>query len=149
MEHSEWRDNDGADSCSYYSEDELCNKIIGKLEIKSRLHKSALENGVFEGGMSSRWLEIGTDSIIYYTPSGEIADRGDCSCSNGTLIIDWEKGDNLPENAKIYFKSPDFVELRYYDFPFSFKTMQYDSLKEKSNPTKIIGTIRQNAYNNK
>jgi hypothetical protein len=139
---SEWRDKNGPDSCSYYSENELCVRIIGKLKIKSRLHKSSLENGVFQGGMSSRWLEISKDSIKYFTPSGDLADKGKYTCTNGTLRIDWKKGDNLPEEAKIHFNSSDFVELRYYDFPFSFNSFQYDSLKGKINPTKIIGTIK-------
>jgi hypothetical protein len=142
VEHSEWRDNNGPDSCSYYSENETCKKLIGKLEIKSRLHKNSLDNGIFEGGMSSRWLEIKKDSITYYTPNGEIDDRGKCNCSNGKLKIDWEKGDNLPEEATVHFNSKDFVELRYYDFPFYFNTLKYDTLKTKSNPTKIIGTIK-------
>lgn len=141
-EHSEWRDNNGPDSCSYYTKDESCKKLIGKLQIKSRLHKGALENGVFEGGMSSRWLEITKNSIIYYTPNGEISDKGDCVCSEGILKIEWEKGDNLPDEATIYFNSQDFVELRYYDFPFSFSTLQYDTLSEPNNPTKIVGTIK-------
>lgn len=141
-EKSEWRDKNGVDSCSFFSEVELCNKIIGKLEIKSRLHKNAFENGIFEGGISSRWLVIKKDSIKYFAPSGEITDKGSCSCSNGKLKIDWENGDNLPEEAIIYFNSADFVELRYYDFPFSFNTLQYDSLKSPNNPTKIVGIIK-------
>lgn len=92
--------------------------------------------------MSSRWLEIKKDSIKYYTPNGEIDDRGKCSCSNGKLKINWEKGDNLPEEATVHFNSKDFVELRYYDFPFYFSTLHYDTLKTKSNATKIIGTIK-------
>lgn len=95
VEQSEWRDNDGVDSCSYYSKNELCDRIIGKLEIKSRLHKSALKNGVFEGGVSSRWLEISHDSIKYYAPSGEVADRGNCNCKHGILNVNWEKGDKF------------------------------------------------------
>ncbi|PHR24532.1 MAG: hypothetical protein COA38_16385 [Fluviicola sp.] len=141
VEDSEWRDNDGPDSCSYFSKDEMCEMVIGKLNIRSRLHKGVLENGVFEGGMSSRWLEIEENTISYYTPNGEIADKGNCSCSEGILKIEWEKGDNLPEEANIYFNSEDFVELRYYDYPFSFSTFKYDTLKPKNNPTKIIGTI--------
>jgi hypothetical protein len=92
--------------------------------------------------MSSRWFQISKDSIIYFAPNGEIEDKGNCSCSEGILKIDWEKGDNLPEKATIYFNSPDFVELRYYDYPFSFNKLQYDSLKSPNNPTKIIGTIK-------
>lgn len=140
--HSVWRDNNGPDSCSFYAKDIVCEKIIGKLEIKSRLHKGTLEKGIFEGGMSSRWLEISKKSIMYFAPNGEIADKGDCSCSEGILKIDWEKGDNLPEEVTIYFNSSDFVELRYYDYPFSFNTLQYDSLRKPNNPTKIIGTIK-------
>lgn len=140
-EHSEWRDNNGADSCSYFSTSETCKHIIGKLNIQSRLHKGAFENAVFTGGMSSRWLEIAEDSIIYYAPDGKIADRGSCTCSDGILKIDWDKGDHLPEVADVHFNSENFVELRYYDYPFSFSTFQYDTLKPKNNPTKIIGTI--------
>ncbi|MCT4562120.1 MAG: hypothetical protein N4A41_12175 [Crocinitomicaceae bacterium] len=140
-EHSEWRDNDGADSCSYFSKKVACENIIGKLNIRSRLHKGALENGVFEGGMSSRWLEIEENSIVYYAPDGKIADKGSCNCSDGVLKVNWEKGDNLPAKAEIYFNSESFVELRYYDYPFSFDTFTYDTLKPKNNPTKIIGTI--------
>lgn len=141
-EHSEWRDNNGADSCSYYSNEESCNKILGKFEIKSRVHKGAYEKDVFNGGQSSRWLIIKEKSIEYYDPSGEIADKGTCNCEKGKLNIKWEKGDNLPERATIYFNSPDFVELRYYDYPFSMGDIQYDKSKRKNNPTKIIGTIK-------
>ena len=140
-DHSEWRDNDGPDSCSYFSEAETCKNIIGKLNVRSRLHKGALENGVFEGGMSSRWLQIEENSITYYAPDGKVADKGSCSCSDGVLKIGWEKGDNLPEEADIYFNSENFVELRYYDYPFSFNSLKYDTLQPKNNPTKIIGII--------
>ena len=139
--NSEWRDKNGVDSCNYYPESELCSRIVGKLVIKSRLHKNSLENGVFEGGISSRWLKIDKDSIKYYKPSGEIADRGSCNCSDGELKIVWEKGLNLPVNAQVYFNSSDLVELRYYDYPFSFNTLDYDSSKGKTNPTKITGLM--------
>jgi len=142
QEKSEWRDKNGVDSCSIYFENELCQKIIGKLIINSRLHKGAFEKDVFEGGVSSRWLEISKDSIKYYTPSGDLADAGKCSCDRGILKISWENGANLPKEATIYFNSPNFVELRYYDYPFSFNTMLYDSLQKKNNPTKIVGIIR-------
>lgn len=140
--HSEWRDNNGIDSCSYFSDGESCDKILGKLEIKSRLHKGALEKDIFEGGMSHRWFEITKDSISYYKSIDEITDKGSCNCSNGKLKINWENGNNVPKEAIIYFNSPDFVELRYYDYPFSMNTFQYDSTLEQNNPTKIIGIIK-------
>lgn len=138
---SEWRDNNKADSVSFYTSIESCNKIIGKLKIKSRLHKNLIEKGVFEGGMSSRWLEIKKDSIIYFTPNGEIADRGRCDCKDGILNVNWEVRYNRPMEYKIHFNSKDFVELRYYDYPFSFDTFTYDTSKDPINPTKIIGII--------
>lgn len=141
---SEWRDHDGPDSCSYYDNIQVCKKLNGRLNIISRLHKGALEKGVFEGGMSSRWLEIKKESIVYFKPSGEIADKGTCSCENGVLKIDWESGANLPEKATVYFRSADTVELRYYDYPFSFNNLKYDSLKPKTNPTKILGIVSPN-----
>jgi hypothetical protein len=136
---SEWRDNNGLDSCSFYSSKETCTKIIGKLNIKSRLHKN--KEGVFEGGISSRWLVITKDSIIYFSPTGEVADRGKCKCEDGKLTVNWAIGDNLPEKAIIHFNNPKYVELRYYDYPFSFNRLEYDSTKTKSNPTKIIGEM--------
>lgn len=72
-ESSEWRDQNGPDNCSYYSDTESCSKIKGKLNMISRLHKGALEEGLFEGGISSRWFEIKDKSIVYFKPSGEIA----------------------------------------------------------------------------
>lgn len=143
-ETSEWRDHNGADSCSYYSPKETCPNIIGKLNIITRLHKNILEEGVFEGGMSSRWLEIEKNSITYYTPSGKMADRGTCQCKNGQMKIKWEIGDNLPKEATVYFSSPDTVELRYYDFPFDFNNFSYDKSEKPTNPTKILGTIEKN-----
>lgn len=117
--------------------------MVGKLSIESRLHKNALEDVVFAGGISRRWLEIKQDSIIYYNPKGEIEDQGSCECIDGKIKITWEVGNNLPKEALVYFNSADRVELRYYDYPFSFNTFQYDSIKEKNNPTKIIGIIRE------
>ncbi|MDX1279521.1 hypothetical protein, partial [Oceanihabitans sediminis] len=38
-----WRDNNEKDSISFYSSNESCEKIIGKLKIKSRLHKNLME----------------------------------------------------------------------------------------------------------
>ncbi|MNK05529.1 hypothetical protein D3C87_234120 [compost metagenome] len=140
-EQSIWRDNDGADSCSYYSTNESCEKVLGKLMIRSRLHKDLLENKIFEGGLSSRWLEIGKDSIHYFTPDGELVDKGSCHCANGIMKIDWKIGENLPEECEIYFNSADFVELRYYDHPFNFNVFEYETEKKADNPTKIIGTI--------
>lgn len=141
-EHSEWRDKNGPDSCSYYSESETCDQLYGKLEISSRLHKNAFEKDVFSGGMSSRWLVINEETIEYYSPSGDIADKGTCTCKNGKLKISWEKGENLPEEAIVYFNSPDNVELRYYDFPYSMNNFQYDKASDKINPTKIVGILK-------
>lgn len=138
---SEWRDHNGSDSCSYYAKEESCDKIIGRLHIQSRLHKNTLTDGVFEGGMSSRWLEIGENSITYFKPSGEVADKGKCQCKNGKLKTNWEFGDNLPEECDIYFNDANSVELRYHDYPYDFNTFSYDTTKPQSNPTKIIGII--------
>jgi len=138
---SEWRDNNAIDSASFYSTSESCSKIIGKLKIKSRLHKNLLKKGVFEGGMSSRWFEIRKDSIFYFAPNGEIADRGKCNCKNGVLKVDWHTRFNRPMEYKIHFNSSDFVELRYYDFPFSFDTFEYDTTQKPTNPTKLIGVM--------
>lgn len=71
VEHSEWKDHNGKDFCAFYSEEKACDKFMGKLAIITRLHKGALEKDVFEGGMSSRWLEIKDKSITYFKPSGE------------------------------------------------------------------------------
>jgi hypothetical protein len=136
-----WRDHNVKDSASFYASKEACNKIIGTLKITSRLHKNLLEKDVFGGGMSSRWLEIRKDSIFYYTPTGEIADQGKCSCKNGILKVDWKKRYKDQMKYNIYFNSSDFVELRYYDYPYSFDTFEYDTSKEPTNPTKIIGTL--------
>ncbi|WP_300661833.1 hypothetical protein [Fluviicola sp.] len=143
-ESSEWRDHNGPDFCSYYSQMSTCDKVKGRINIISRLHKGALEKGVFGGGLSSRWFEIKKGSIVYFEPSGEIADKGTCSCENGVLKIDWELGDNVPEECAVYFNSPDTVEFRYYDYPFRFNSLQYDSLKPKTNPTKILGVLIPN-----
>lgn len=140
-ESSEWRDHNGPDNCSYYSDKESCSRILGKLNMISRLHKGTLEKGVFEGGLSSRWFEIKDKSIVYFKASGEIADKGQCDCKDGILKINWESGANLPEESRIYFRSADSVELRYYDYPFDFMALRYDSLKPKTNPTKILGVI--------
>lgn len=137
---SEWRDDENTDHPSHYSPQESCKKIIGRINIISRLHKNA--SGIFEGGMSSRWLEIQEDSAIYFKPSGEVADKGKCDCQNGVLQIDWKLGDNLPEECTIYFRSSDSVELRYYDYPFIFNNLNYDKTKPATNPTKILGTIQ-------
>lgn len=111
-ESSEWKDHNGPENCSYYSDTESCSKILGKLNMISRLHKSTLEEGVFEGGVSSRWFEIKDQSIVYFKPSGEIADRGKCNCKDGILKINWESGANLPEESRIYFRSADSVESK-------------------------------------
>ena len=140
-ESSEWKDHNGPDRCSYYTKTESCAKLIGKLKILSRLHKNMLEEGVFEGGMSSRWMEIEKGSASYYKPNGELADEGTCSCKDGVLKIDWKKGDHVPEESTIYFRSADTVELRYYDHPFNFASLQYDKSKPATNPTKILGII--------
>lgn len=143
-ESSEWRDHNGPDFCSYYDKTESCNNLNGRINILSRLHKGTLEKGVFEGGMSSRWFEIEKRSIVYFKPSGEIADKGKCTCKNGVLKIDWELGDNVPEECTVYFRSADTVELRYYDYSFDFNRLQYDTLKPKTNPTKILGVLIPN-----
>jgi len=140
-EHSEWRDHDGADSCSYYSSGSSCSKILGKLKIMSRMHKGFAEKDVFGGGVSSRWLEIEEKKITYFDPQGNIADEGKCSCKKGVLKVDWKKGDNLPTEATIYFRNQDTVELRYYDYPFDIMSFAYDTTKPKTNPTKIFGTM--------
>ncbi|WCO00249.1 hypothetical protein [Psychroserpens ponticola] len=138
---SEWRDNNEIDSISFYNSNDSCNKIIGKLNVKSRLHKNLMEKGIFGGGMSSRWLEIKKDSITYFAPNGEIADRGKCNCENGVLKVNWEVRYSRQIEYKIHFNSKDFVELRYYDYPFSFDTFEYDTTKDPTNPTKVIGTM--------
>jgi len=117
---SEWRDHNGIDSCSFYSAAESCDKALGKLKIISRLHKNSLEEGVFEGGMSSRWLEISRDSIFYFAPIGDVADRGSCTCKDGMFHFEWEHGVHLPTEAEIHFNDSTFIELRYYDYPFNF-----------------------------
>jgi hypothetical protein len=142
--HSEWRDNNGPDKCSFYSESESCEKIIGRLMIRSRLHKNLFEPGIFEGGMSSRWFDIKTDSIFYYAPKGNISDKGRCYCSNGILKVEWEIGQGLPKEATIYFNDAQSAEFRYYDYPYSFDTFQYDTTKSATNPTKIMGQIVPN-----
>jgi hypothetical protein len=142
-EKSIWRDKNGIDSCSFYTKEETCEKIIGKLSIISRLHKGLLEKDIFEGGMSSRWFEIEKDSIKYFKPSGEIADRGTCNCNNGILAIDWETGDGLPKECEIYFNSNQSVELRYYDYPYNFNTFEFDTTKAPKNPTKILGNMTE------
>jgi len=146
-EKSIWRDKNGADSCSYFSKEESCKHLTGKLSILSRLHKHFIDKNVFEGGMSSRWFQISDDSISYFTPAGEIADRGACQCKNGVLTIDWEIGEGLPKKAEVYFNSPDFVELRYFDYPFSMNTFRFDTLKTPDNPTKMVGTISNKGFN--
>jgi hypothetical protein len=138
---SEWRDNNEVDSVSFYAANASCDKIIGKLKMKSRLHKNLMETGVFGGGMSSRWFEIKKDSIVYFAPDGEIADRGSCQCQNGILKVNWDVRYDEQMEYIIHFNSKDFVELRYYYYPFSFDTFTYDMTKPPTNPTKIIGTI--------
>jgi hypothetical protein len=140
-EHSEWRDHNGEDKCSYYSSKTSCSKILGKLRIMSRMHKGFAEKDVFGGGMSSRWLEIEKNRITYFDPQGNISDEGTCSCENGVLNVKWKKGDNVPEKATIYFRDQDTVELRYYDYPFDIMKFAYDTTRPKTNPTKIFGTI--------
>ena len=140
-ESSIWRDNNSSDKCSFYDDGAACDKIIGKLEVISRLHKGALDPGVFEGGMSSRWYQITKSKITYYTPSGDMADQGSCNCSDGLLTVDWKNRFNRKMEYKIYFNSKDQVELRYFDYPFDFNILQYDSASAPNNPTKILGTI--------
>ncbi|QHI36623.1 hypothetical protein IMCC3317_19860 [Kordia antarctica] len=140
---SEWRDNNGVDTKSFYTSSELCEKIIGKFKIRSRLHKNALEKDVFNGGMSSRWLEIGKDSIIYYTPYGEVADSGLCNCKDDVLTINWNVRYDRQIEYKIHFNSADTLELRYYDYPYSLDTFSYDKTKEPTNPTKLIGIMKR------
>ncbi|WP_152973360.1 hypothetical protein [Lacinutrix mariniflava] len=140
---SEWRDNNGIDSASFYPSNEACNKIIGKLKIKSRLHKNLMDEGVFGGGMSSRWYTINEDSIKYYNPNGVVADHGECNCENGILKIDWKVRFNRRIEYIIHFNSENFVELRYYDYPFSFDTFTSDTLKKPNNPTKVIGVMER------
>ena len=139
---STWRDHNGPDNCSYYSPEESCDKILGKMTVVSRLHKGLLEKDVFEGGVSSRWFVVKKNSITYYKPSGEIADEGSCNCNNGLLKINWQNGKNVPEAALIHFNSPDTVELRYYDFPLKPNSFQPDTTKSKNNPTKILGVMK-------
>lgn len=136
-----WRDNNGIDSCSYYKSSAACKKIIGKLQVISKLHKGALTPGVFEGGMSSNWYEIKKDSMIYYKSSGEIDDRGSCNCHDGKLTVEWKKNYKTIE-YEIHFNSKNQVELRYLDYPFNFQTLSYDFKKPKVNPTKILGIIK-------
>ena len=141
---SEWRDHDGPDDCSFFHKTASCDRIIGKLMIRSRLHKNLFEPGVFKGGISSRWFEIKDDSIYYYSPNGTIAGKGQCSCLNAVLTIKWEIGTGLPEEAIIHFNDQENVELRYYDYPYSFDTFEYDTTQSATNPTKFIGRIVSN-----
>lgn len=138
---SEWRNNNEIDSKPFYSLNESCHQIIGKLKIKSRLHKNLMEKNIFGGGVSSRWLEITKNSITYFTPNGAIADQGICHCENGILTVNWEIRYKRQMEYKIHFNTINAVELRYYDYPYSFDTFSYDMSKEPINPTKIIGSI--------
>lgn len=141
---SEWRDHNGPDNCSYYSSEESCDKIRGKMAIITQLHKGFLEKDVFEGTISNRWFDIKGNSVIYYEPSGEIIDNGNCNCMDGILKIKWKNGKNVPAKAQIHFNSSDTVELRYYDFPMNFRKHSMDTTKSKTNPTKILGVMRYN-----
>lgn len=136
-----WRDHNGVDSCSFYSEDQRCKQIIGRFNVITRLHKGALEKDIFGGGQSSRWYEIEESRIRYYKPNGDVADEGNCNCKDGILSVKWESSNQKTVQYQIYFNTPDQLELRYFDYPFDFNTFQYDSTKRANNPTKILGVM--------
>ncbi|EDP97747.1 hypothetical protein U8527_05335 [Kordia algicida OT-1] len=140
---SEWRDHNAAEGKPFYNSKEACKKVLGTLDVISRLHKNSLEENVFNGGMSSRKYVIIKDTITYYTPYGEIANIGSCSCKDRTLTVDWKEQYKRTIKYQIYFNSADTVELRYYDYPYSMDTFTYDKTKAPNNPTKILGVMQR------
>ena len=143
--NSIWRDHNKADNPSFYSNDESCDKIIGRINFKTILHRGFDEPNVFEGLMTHSAYIINKDKAIYLDNKGDTIDNGNCNCQNGILTINWEKSNHKKMEYGIYFRDASTVELRFFDYK---KTMDYylglsqDYHKgEKNNPTKILGSL--------